>query len=232
MQLPRTVWLIIGPFEHETEETDIWEVLGSHRRLRSICRLDDLHDSRSTPYWAVSFANILPIEEYGLKRAIHRELRKIRRFNRYYTLPILLKGHDRLIGVFRRTDGQYCGCKCFAARTFEPWLLTNDALVLQVARYEDELAHAGGREIASFPNCARDDTSTDRRSAGNGAQETAHDANASSLIVEMFDEARSWTGFLAVSQTDHVLKQWRHSSRSIHHIDYFGDDVLSGVRPS
>lgn len=128
-------------------------------------------------------------------------LSKIRRFNRYYTLPILLKGHDRLIGVFRRTDGQYCGCKCFAARTFEPWLLTNDALVLQVARYEDELAHAvysfllprppnftphfhvhvtqGGREIASFPNCARDDTSTDRRSAGNGAQETASEHTSS-----------------------------------------------------
>ncbi|KAF6236693.1 hypothetical protein HO173_004984 [Letharia columbiana] len=108
-------------------------------------------------------------------------LRKVRRFNNYYPLPGIFKEHIKLVGVLRRTDGRYCECTGFADRTLEP-ALTSDAMVLQAIRYANERIQTvnhilldwppdftphihvyvtqGGREIANFPDCARDDTTS------------------------------------------------------------------------
>ena len=115
-------------------------------------------------------------------------LRYVRRFNDYYALPTLLQENHTLIGVFHRADGRYCECVCSTDCIFEPTLI-NDALMIQGARYRNEIMQVvnqfllptppnfmphfhthvtqGGRAIASFPSCARDPAPPDRRSAGN-----------------------------------------------------------------
>ena len=100
----------------------------------------------------MSFADVFPVEESRLRRAVdyvlrypscftafevqskknadQMHLREVRSFNYNYPAPILLKEHRRLLRISYYTDDQSRECVCVDDRTFG-LVLTNGASMLQ-----------------------------------------------------------------------------------------------------